>query len=230
MTNIKKIISFILCAVVFCTVFATFVACDLGDGGVTTPQETTRPVPSQTTGTEKETGGETTSPESTPAESGGLQTGTTESQPGETVGYDPAQTTPPADTQKPIEPAQTSGKFTMATGTSMDFWFDWKINGYEDGHVLLQVDVVLSTYQLYISARNNLGIITVNGEDVRFSTQKIEQGENKKVSILLHSEVLKVKVDETTSNLEISVKWFFNGSYKDVEFEWLEASGVIPLS
>lgn len=228
--SLKKIISLILCAVMFCTAFASFAACNNGEGNGGTTAQTTVPTPSQTTNGET-TGEVTTSPETDPAQTSGQGTSGTESQPESETSSTPPQTTPPSnETQKPIEPSATSGRFKMETGTSFDFYFDWKINGYEDGHVFLQVDVVLSTYQLYISARNNLGIITVNGESVRFSTEKIEQGESNKVDILLHSEVLRVKPSETNSDIEIKVEWFFNGSYNGVEFEWLEAGGVIPLS
>ncbi len=214
----------------FCTAFASFAACNFGSGDVSTPAQTTLPTPSQTTGGGVDTGDLTTTPETDPAQTSGQVTGGPESQPGGETSSTPSQTTPSGDTQKPIEPAQTSGRFEMETGTSFDFYVDWKINGFEDGYALLQVDIVLSTYQLYISARNNLGIITVNGEAVRFSTEKIEQGESKKVDILLHSQTLRVKPSETNSDIDINVEWFFNGSYNGVEFEWLEAGGIIPLS
>lgn len=214
----------------FCTAFAVLVACNFGGDGGSTSADTTSPAPSQTTVGSETTGDVTTPSQTDPSETSGQGTGTTESTPSETTGETPSETTPPTDTQKPATPTVTSGRFKMETGTSLDFYFDWKINGFEDGYALIQIDVVLSTYQLYISARNNLGIITFNGETVRFSTEKIEQGENKKVDIPLHSEVIKVKADETVKDINISVKWFFNGSYKDIEFEWLEAGGIIPLS
>lgn len=230
MVNFKRTVSFILCAVMFCTAFTSFAACNFGSGAVSTPAQTTLPTPSQTTGGGGDTGDVTTVPETDPAQTSGQVTGGTESQPGDETSSTPSETTPLEDTQKPIEPAETSGRFKMETETSFDFYFDWKINGFEDGYALLQVDVVLSTYQLYISARNNLGIITVNGETVRFSTEKIEQSESKKVDILLHSQTLRVKPSEANSDIEIKVEWFFNGSYNGTEFEWLEAGGVIPLS
>lgn len=134
-----------------------------------------------------------------------------------------------SDTSVPSVPPTKSGSFAAETGTSLGFRLDWSLAGFDEDTALIDVKVVLSTYQLVLSARNNLGIIAFGDENVRFSTERIEQNDSARVEIVLHSTQLKIKADGGQAVSYIEAKWFFNGNYADTDYEWLTAGGFVSV-
>lgn len=139
------------------------------------------------------------------------------------------ETTSPETTLPPV-PAQTSGVFRAETGTSLGFRVEWELVGYEGDKAIINTKVILSSYQLYISARNNLGIIKFGDSEVRFSTARISQDQNKKVDILLTEQQVKVDTDNGFAIVHFEVRWFFNANYAGTDYEWIGAGGYISLN
>ena len=139
------------------------------------------------------------------------------------------ETKAPETTHPPVE-AQTSGVFYAETGTSLGFRVEWELLGFEGEKAIINTRVILSSYQLYISARNNLGVIKFGDSQVRFSTARITQDQNKKVDILLTEKQVKVDTDNGFAVVHFEVSWFFNANYAGTDYEWIGAGGYISLN
>ena len=134
------------------------------------------------------------------------------------------------ETTLPHVAAETSGVFYADTGTSLGFRVEWELVGFEDNKAIIKTRVILSSYQLYISARNNLGIIQFGDNQLRFSTARITQDQNKKVDILLTEQQVKVDTDNGFAVVHFEVRWFFNANYAGTDYEWIGAGGYISLN
>ena len=134
------------------------------------------------------------------------------------------------ETTLPPVIAETSGVFYADTGTSLGFRVEWELVGFEDDKAIIKTRVILSSYQLYISARNNLGIIQFGDNQIRFSTARITQEQNKKVDILLTEQQVKVDTDNGFAVVHFEVRWFFNANYAGTDYEWIGAGGYISLN
>ena len=139
------------------------------------------------------------------------------------------ETKAPETTLPPVL-AETSGVFYAETGTSLGFRVEWELVGYEGEKAIINTKVILSSYQLYISARNNLGVIKFGDNQVRFSTARISQDQNKKVDILLTEQQVKVDTDNGFAVVHFEVRWFFNANYAGTDYEWIGAGGYISLN
>ena len=178
---------------------------------VTTEEETTRtPATTETTKTPDTTStpAVTTEPVTTPAVT---------------------ETDTPATTLPPVI-GETSGVFHAETGTSLGFRVEWELVGFEGNKAIINTKVILSSYQLYISQRKNLGVIKFGDNEVRFSTERITQDENKRVEILLTEQEVKVDTDNGFAIFHFEVRWFFNANYAGTDYEWIGAGGYITLN
>ncbi len=216
-----------------CICFAFFVGCrenesdppnDNGTGDVT--DAVTTPVATDvTTGGEDKTtpvGDSTTEPNvtTTPASESASDS--------DTVTTDAVTTAPPA-------PFATEGSFEMNTGTSLGYRLDWKLDRIENDVAYVNVNVVLNTYELYVSPRVDLGVITFGEESLRFSSERINYTDRtKKIDIVLTTQQIALKLENGAVSEYVEAKWFFNGTYYSsaatVEYDWLTAGGYICIS
>ncbi len=137
--------------------------------------------------------------------------------------------TPGSETVPPVVAPSASGSFAADTGTSLGYRLDWALKGFEGDQAVIEYKVVISTYQLILSSRKNLGIISLNGTETRFSTERIEVTGEGKTDVVIHEGEVKVKTVDGKATFELTAKWFFNGNYTGVDYEWLTAGGFISV-
>ena len=188
---------------------------------VTTAEQTTSPVTTEEATTEVvTTDAPTTRTETTEAPKVTTEAPTTE----------PITETRAPETTIPPIIGEKSGVFHADTGTSLGFRVEWELIGFEGNMAVINTKVILSTYQLYISARNNLGVIKFGDSEVRFSTARITQDQNKRVDVLLCEKQVKIETDNGYANVHFEVRWFFNANYAGTDYEWIGAGGYIALN
>lgn len=133
---------------------------------------------------------------------------------------------PPETTTLPA-PISSEGSFKMDTGTSLGFMVDWSLDRFEDGFAYIDVKVSLNTYELHVSQRKNLGVINFGEESIRFSTDRISYDGKKPTEIVLTFVQVAIPADGSLAVAYLEGKWFFNGNYANVEYDWLSAGGYI---
>ena len=224
----RPIIYAILLALLISVCFTLLAGCggggkanDTTPGAVTTPTPTTDAAttteePEATTTTAEATTPEMTTPESTAAQTTEPVTTTAET----TTAKAPETTAPPA-------PFATSGSFKMETGTTLGYRLDWSLDRFEDGFAYIDIKVILTTYELYISARRNLGIINFGEETIRFSTDRISYSGKKPIEIILTVVQVAIPADGDIAVAYVEGEWFFNASYANVEYDWLSVGGYV---
>ncbi len=238
MKNINTVKTILVFAMLLALTFTLLVSCEPRNGGDTTtnapststptgdvssadPESSTKE-PEQTTTapiqTTKEPEQTTKAPELTTAP--------------EVTTKEPEQTTKaPETTNNPSvlpEPA-TEGSFVANTNTTLGFKIDWKLNEIEGGYAYIDVEVVLSTYRLTLSGRKNLGAFTVGEETLRYSTDKIVVEGPAKEDVVLYKNELRLPLTDGKLATYVETKWFFNGTYNEIELDWLTVGGYIVI-
>ena len=140
----------------------------------------------------------------------------------------PAETTTqtPVTTVLPAEIA-TEGIFKMDTGSSLDFKVAWKLDRFEDGYAYIDVDIVLNTYEIYVSQRRNLGVVSYGEEKINFSTDRISYSGKNKIEIPLTKVQIAIPTTGDIAVAFVEGKWFYNGNYAGVDYDWLSAGGYV---
>lgn len=236
-TKHKRILALTLAlSITVALLFVSLTSCHTGDGvgsdSVTNTESafgTTTAITDETTSPATKAP-ETTTPPETTATTSAPETTTTPKETTDAATTPAVTETDPPETTLPPVVSQTSGVFYAETGTSLGFRVEWELVGFEGEKAIINTKVILSTYQLYISARNNLGIIQFGDSQVRFSTSRITQDQNKKVDILLTEQQVKVDTDNGFAVVHFEVRWFFNANYAGTDYEWIGAGGYISLN
>ena len=91
---------------------------------------------------------------------------------------------------------------------------DYTAEQAEDGTVTLTLDVGLSCYELWCSAKNDMGTITVNGVSHTFSTDAIDHMVHEKTYIPFLTQTYNATGNQSAS---VEVSWYFNGTYGGTE-------------
>lgn len=102
---------------------------------------------------------------------------------------------------------------------------DYTAEQAEDGTVTLTLDVGLSCYELWCSAKTDMGTITVNGVSRTFSTDAIDHMVHEKTYIPFLTQTYNATGNQSAS---IEVSWYFNGTYGGTEIGVL-STGLILL-
>ena len=111
------------------------------------------------------------------------------------------------------------------TACRLRLLLDYTRTAGTDGTDSLKLTVLLSSYSLEVSERQNLGRLTCGQESVTFSTDRMTITDNTRVTeTVLFSHTVKVP-----SGLRILIRRsLFNGVYAGVELGELTVSGTVP--
>ena len=191
------------------------------DSGKTTPSPITSSPDTTTSYKEKDT---TTADVTTPDQTTPGSSSVTDTQPATPEDTTTAKT--PETTVLPA-PIASSGTFEMDTGTTLGYRVDWSLDKFEDGLAYIDVKVILTTYELSISGRRNLGIINFGEDSIRFSTDRISYGGKKPIEIILTFVQVVVPATGDIAVAYIEGEWFFNAKYAGIEYDWLSAGGYV---
>lgn len=102
---------------------------------------------------------------------------------------------------------------------------DYTAEQAEDGTVTLTFDVGLSCYELWCSAKTDMGSITVNGVSRTFSTDAIDHMVHEKTYIPFLTQTYNATGNQSAS---VEVSWYYNGTYGGTEIGAL-STGLILL-
>ena len=116
-----------------------------------------------------------------------------------------------------------SGQCVSAQSENIRLLLDYTAEQAEDGSVTLTLNVGLSCYELWCSAKTDMGTITVNGVSRTFSTDAINHMTHEKIYIPFLTQTYNATGSQSAS---IEVSWNFNGTYGGTEIGTL-TTGVI---
>lgn len=116
-----------------------------------------------------------------------------------------------------------SGQCASAQSENIRLILDYTAEQAEDGSVTLTINVGLSCYELWCSAKTDMGTITVNGVSRTFSTDAIDHMTHEKAYIPFLTQTYNATGSQSAS---IEVSWNFNGVYGGTEIGTL-STGVI---
>lgn len=116
----------------------------------------------------------------------------------------------------------TSGRLTSDSGTSLSLILDWVRTPCGDTDTVTVV-LRLTSYRLSVSERPGMGVLTVAGETVHFSTPTLDiQGNDAPTVTDLYTHTFTVPAGAPVS---LSATWPFNGTYAGVDIGTLSLSG-----
>ena len=116
-----------------------------------------------------------------------------------------------------------SGQCASAQSENIRLLLDYTAEQAEDSSVTLTINVGLSCYELWCSAKTDMGTITVNGVSRTFSTDAIDHMTHEKAYIPFLTQTYNATGSQSAS---IEVSWNFNGVYGGIEIGTL-STGVI---
>ncbi len=118
--------------------------------------------------------------------------------------------------------APVTGQIASVQSNHIKLLLDYTVQ-QQNGNVMLTLDVGLSCYELWCSAKTDMGTITVNGVSRTFSTEAINHMESEKAYIPFFTQSYNAAGGQSAS---IEVSWSFNGTYGGTEVGTL-TTGVI---
>ena len=162
--------------------------------------------------------------------------------PAEDTAAPTTETTVPAETEAPapiviVKPTvdlagklipggdAVSGQVKSTQSENICLLLDYTAEQAEDGSITLTLDVGLSCYELWCSAKTDMGSITVNGVSRTFSTDAIDHMVHEKTYIPFLSQTYNATGNQSAS---VEVSWYFNGTYGGTEIGML-STGLILL-
>ena len=103
-----------------------------------------------------------------------------------------------------------TGQIASAQSEHIRLLLDYTVQQSEDGDVTLTLDVGLSCYELWCSAKKDMGTITVNGVSRTFSTDAIDHMVSEKTYIPFFTQTYNGTGSQSAA---VDVSWAFNGKY-----------------
>ncbi|MBE6659068.1 MAG: hypothetical protein E7604_11595 [Ruminococcaceae bacterium] len=103
-----------------------------------------------------------------------------------------------------------TGQIASAQSEHIRLLLDYTVQQAEDGSVTLTLDVGLSCYELWCSAKTDQGTITVNGVSRTFSTEAIDHMVHEKTYIPFLTQTYNGTGSQSAA---VEVSWNFNGTY-----------------
>lgn len=116
-----------------------------------------------------------------------------------------------------------TGQIASAQSETLRLLLDYSVKQSEDGTAELTLNVGLSCYELWCSAKTDMGTITVNGVSRTFSTDAIDHMERSQAYIPFLTQTYNATGNQSAS---IEVSWNYNGVYGGTEIGTL-STGLI---
>lgn len=113
-----------------------------------------------------------------------------------------------------------TGQIASPQSPHLRLLLDYSLSMSEDGEVTLELDVGLSCYELWCSAKTDMGTISVNGVSRTFSTDPIDHMVNEKAYIPFLSQSYNATGGQSAA---VEVSWNFNGKYGGADIGVLSA-------
>lgn len=121
-----------------------------------------------------------------------------------------------------------SRRITSDSGTKLNLVVEYSTQKASDGSYTVYCDLLLESYSLSVTARNNtLNYIKVGDETCHFATDAINYDGNAKTEFYLGSYTF--NVDGNTSEVPLKAVWTFNGVYSGTSISTLEIDTTIVL-
>jgi hypothetical protein len=130
----------------------------------------------------------------------------------------------PVPTPKPTPvPADASGSFSSNTGTGLNIRADWQTYRDASGSRKLKVDVSIVSYSIFTSSQYKSITLKVGGnawsaDCAGFSYDGKDQIVTKAASFT---------VDAPAPGTQISVEWYYGGSYSGKDLHTITATGTV---
>ncbi len=136
----------------------------------------------------------------------------------------------PADTDYETAQVNASGYFLSDYGCGLDIEVIWTLETTSPGKVLYTAEVFLISYSIKIGARYSDCYLTVNGEQVSFTTAAVDaEGGDDRARTHLASVEKELELSYDNHIYTVSVSFPFRGTYNGVALPKLEASTVINV-
>ena len=123
-----------------------------------------------------------------------------------------------------------SGSFIEDNGTALKLIIEWEAEYPADSNIVnFTVKLYLRSYTLDVGAREN-GVLTINGQEKKFSTAEMHLEENKLYMTLF--ETRSITIDKTGHSellMDVSASWHFGGSYSGHSLPDLNVSGQVAI-
>lgn len=116
-----------------------------------------------------------------------------------------------------------TGQVSSPQSETLRLLLDYSVKQSEDGTAELTLNVGLSCYELWCSAKTDMGTITVNGVSRTFSTDAIDHMERSQAYIPFLTQTYNATGNQSAS---IEVSWNYNGVYGGTEIGTL-TTGLI---
>ncbi|MBQ7982353.1 MAG: hypothetical protein IJ302_02200 [Clostridia bacterium] len=120
--------------------------------------------------------------------------------------------------------APVTGQLSSAQSEHIRLLVDYSIGQAEDGTIALTLEVGLSCYELWCSAKSDMGEITVNGVSRTFSTEAIDHPDRTQLYIPFFTQTYNCTGSQTAS---IDVRWAFNGTYGGTDIGTLTTGAIL---
>ncbi len=114
-----------------------------------------------------------------------------------------------------------SGQITSKESDKINLTVKYNCRTEADGVVVIGLEVGLETYGINCGARDNMGIISVNGQAHKFSTDAISYDGNTKTYIPFT--VYTFQSEDGKTYADVDVSWAFNGNYAGTKIDALTA-------
>ncbi len=135
----------------------------------------------------------------------------------------PTPTVAPTPTAPPPVEYATTGEFRSDSGAKINILVKWGILT-ENGQEKLKMDVYIESYSLQIGARVDDIVFSVNGAISYASSPSVEIQDNSLHETFIGSSTVDVQPD---TELSVSVRWYFNGSYSNMQIADILAQAQI---
>ncbi len=136
----------------------------------------------------------------------------------------------PADTDYTTAQIDASGHFLSDYDCGLDIEVIWTLESVSAGKVMYTAEIYLVSYSVKISARYSDCVLTVNGEDVSFTTPSVEaEGGKERARTHLATVEKELELSYDTHTYAVSVSFPFRGTYNGVALPKLEAAAVINV-
>ena len=158
--------------------------------------------------------------------SGGAETPIATREPLATPAPTPAPTPvpTPAPTPKPTPiPADASGSFSSNTGTGLNLRVDWQTYRDAGGSRKLKADVYIVSYSIFTSAQYKSITLKVGGNAWGADCAGISYDGKDQIA----TKAASFTVDAPASGTQISVEWYYGGSYSGKDLHTITATGTV---
>ncbi len=120
-----------------------------------------------------------------------------------------------------------SGTFSTDYPCACNLHADYTVMSVNDNEINITVTARLECRQISISARNNIGKVTIGDETYSFSTPSIENYETQLMNFELITQSRTISRGEGDLHLKLEVSWPFRGHYAGLNGELVAIGDMI---